>query len=620
MNESSPHFSPNLLSRLFKRWAELTYDNPVVFIVLCLALLGLSLSQALHIKMDMSTEAMLHKEDPARLNYDKFRQTFGREDAIILTLATEGLLSKPLLQQIANIHNKIETSVPHVAKVTSLVNARYTYGAEDELIVEDLLEGFPDYRWNDEELTTFVLAQPAYLNRLISADGEYTAIIVELQTFDMLDGQRVLLNEGANAASVAALKDLLADYTHLDLRLSGAPVMLTTLNDITSKSTQFTSFIGSMVVLILSYIFFRRISGVLFPILIVQTSILSALGVMGFFNAPFTLTTNAVLALMLGIAVADAVHILSLFYRYYEDHGDKRLAVVEAMSHSAPAVFLTTLTTAIGFLSFITGDLASTSELGIYAAVAVSFALFYTVTLLPSLIALCPIKRLKQTRKPNRYLTAYLTLCSYLTTTYPRVISLLTIVLLALCLWGASKTDFSYDPVAFFPDRAIEKAHYLTIDEQLAGLTNIEVVIDTGESDGIYNPEFIQKLTLAADTLSNTHIGERSMANSYSLLNILKETHKGLNGNQQAFYSVPESRELIAQEILLFEMSEADDLYDVVNDDKSMVRLSLKTRHADGVDLEILIRQLEQELAKIFANSATVNITGATVLVAESVP
>ena len=130
----------------------------------------------------------------------------------------------------------------------------------------------------------------------------------------------------------------------------------------------------------------------------------------------------------------------------------------------------------------------------------------------------------------------------------------------------------------------------------------------------------LQKFKTAVNALTNTTIGERDLSDSYSLLNVLKETHRALNSNDSDFYRVEENQELLAQETLLFEMSEADDLYDVVNYDKSLVRLSLKTHHADGVDIEVLVRDLEKQLDEIFQKTATVNITGTSVLVAESVP
>ena len=135
------------------------------------------------------------------------------------------------------------------------MNARYTYGEkiegeqDSDLIVEDLLEGFPDYAWSDQALTDFVLSQANYRNRLISADGEFTTIVIELSTFskDLSANQltRALLSESESAQSVQALKDVIGEFEEkwqLDLYLSGEPVMQSTLNAITAASTMLPQF------------------------------------------------------------------------------------------------------------------------------------------------------------------------------------------------------------------------------------------------------------------------------------------------------------------------------------------------------------------------------------------
>ena len=185
------HHSSNFLSRAFKRWAELTFDHPLIAIVSCCIVLIVAALQAQHIGVDMSTEAMLRKNDPARVAYSEFRQQFGREDAIIIAIASPDGLNQTLLQQIDTLQQTLANEVAYVDKITSLINARYTYGDDDELVVEDLLENFPDYRWTNAALNDYVISQPNYIGRLISRDGQYTAVVIELQTYlQASDGRR----------------------------------------------------------------------------------------------------------------------------------------------------------------------------------------------------------------------------------------------------------------------------------------------------------------------------------------------------------------------------------------------------------------------------------------------
>lgn len=609
----------NLLSQFFQQWAELCFDHAKTTLSLCILFIAILASQIPLLTVDISTEAMLRKTDPARVNYQEFRKAFGRDDVIILSTPTNGLLTKPLLASIYDLQKEIDQKVPYIKEITSLINTRYSYGEDDELIVEELLENYPNHKWDSRTLTEFVLKQPAYVNRLISADGSHTAIIIELATYAD-PSSKEFLSEAQSAESFHALRKIIDAKPELNIAMSGEPVLLTITNELTASDTTITGSAALVMVILFMLISFKRLSGILMPLSVIYGSIIGTLGLMGFFGAPFTMTTSAVVVLILGIGVADVVHILSLFYRHFDEHNDKRAAIIYAMSHSAPAVFLTTLTTATGFLSFLSGDLASTSELGIYAAIMVGFALFYTLTLLPTFISLFKIKQKIKTEDRNERLLKLLSACGDLSIKHSKLISLTAIVAFGLSIWGTTFLTMSYDPINNFPDDLLERMDNEAIDKQYNGITAFEVVIDSGSPNGIYQTEFINNFEKAAELLSNRSVAGIEMSNSYSVLDILKEVHKSLNGNQDEFYQVPGNKELIAQELLLFEISQADDLYDVIDQNKQKVRLTLRSEHADGVEYEKLIRKMESQLDDIFGSDTPIVITGLSVLVAESVP
>ena len=640
--ESITSSSTSMISRFFYSWAEKCYDHAVAVISLCVLLIAALMSQLPTLNMDLSTEAMLHKDDPIRVNYKQFKDEFGREDVIVLSIPTKGDLSDSLLADIATLQQAIENDVPYVKKVTSLLNARYSYGANDELFSEDLLEGFPQHRWRDSndagqgnrQLLDYVLAQPHYLNRLISADAQHTAIIVELSAFTSVPYQnednaedknntvlqKTALSEGQSAETVAAITALLAQYPQHDIALGGQPVLLSTIAMLVQGDSIVTFSAGLLAILLLMAFFFRRLSGVLLPFMVINGSVATAIGFMALFGSPVTLTTTAVYPLMMAVGVADSVHILTHFYRNLEKDGDKRQAIIDAIAYSAPAVLLTSVTTAVGFLSFTSGKLASTAEMGIYAAIAVLAALFFTVVLLPSLIAVFSIKQKAHHQGTWKVVDKSLNAFATLSCSYPRAISVGGLSLMVLCVYACSFLTFYDSPIENFADDVQAKIDNNRIDAAYAGNIYLEVIIDTEQAQGILDDRFIQQFQQAAEELANTTIADMAMADSYSVLNILKETHKALNDNQPEFYRLSKDRNLLAQELLLFEMNDADDLYDVVNEDLSKVRLSLKTRHDDGVKHEKLVRELEQRLATIFADNASIVITGASVMAAESVP
>lgn len=617
MSDSS-HIPNNILSRFFDQWARLCFKHAkLVVSISAVVILALG-SQALKIKVDISTEAMLRDDDPVRINYQNFRKTFGREDVIILSVPTAGSLNNEFLANIYDLQNEIDLKVPYVQKITSLINARYSYGDDDELIVEELLENYPKHKWDEDSLIKHVLAQKNYINRLVSEDGQFIAIIIELQTY--APGSQVLLTEVQSAETYKALRALLDENIELGIAMSGKPVLLTVTNTLTAQDSAVVGMTVLTMIILFMVFFFRRLSGLLISLAVVYGSILSGVGLMGFFGAPYTMTSNALVPLVLGIGVADIVHILSIFYKRYDESGNKEEAIIIAMGHSAPAVFLTTLTTVIGFLSFVVGDLASTAELGIYAAATVGFALFFTITLAPSLISLFSIKQKTGKQSESLRLIKFLSGCGEIGIKFPRFISIASIILFFICVWGTSLLKMSFDPIEGFSDDLLAKQDNFKIDKQYGGITNFEVIIDSGEPNGIFDEAFVKKLLKAEDQFSNRTIAGMPLGDTYSFLDIVREVNKSLNSNNNDFYTIPQDRQLLAQEVLLFELSQAEDLYDVIDNNKQKVRLTLKTFHADGVEYEVLIRTLEKDLFKIFGADVDIVITGVSALVAESVP
>ena len=127
----------------FALFADFICDNRLKAIILMLGLtLGL-LSQLPKLTIDTSNEGFLHKDDPILLDYNAFRNQFGRDETVIVAIQTSNVFELPFLAKLRQIHEELESEVPYVDEITSLINARNTRGQADTLIVEDLMEEWP---------------------------------------------------------------------------------------------------------------------------------------------------------------------------------------------------------------------------------------------------------------------------------------------------------------------------------------------------------------------------------------------------------------------------------------------------------------------------------------------
>nr|MDA3832232.1 hypothetical protein [Spirochaetales bacterium] len=167
----------------FEALAGFIYNFRYLFIALMLILAVVSISQVKKLTIDMSDEGFLHPEDPVLTTYLDFRDQFGRDDLIVLAIKSPDIFSNTFLSKLAKLHKTLEEKCENLNEVKSLINARSTYGIKDGIIVEDLLEQWPETEADFSGLRQRVLSNPLYINRLISADATFTTLLIQLNTY-----------------------------------------------------------------------------------------------------------------------------------------------------------------------------------------------------------------------------------------------------------------------------------------------------------------------------------------------------------------------------------------------------------------------------------------------------
>ncbi|MCI5120583.1 MAG: hypothetical protein D3908_05215 [Candidatus Electrothrix sp. AUS4] len=318
--------------------------------------------------------------------------------------------------------------------------------------------------------------------------------------------------------------------------------------------------------------------------------------------------------------MGDSVHILAIFFhRLRRNKGDKAEAVQYAIGHSGLAVFMTSLTTAGGLLSFATADVAPIADLGIYAAAGVMLALLYTIILLPSLLALIPLKEKKRTgtHKGTSRLDGILSAIGHIATGNPKAILVITVLIFIFSIVGMSRIRFSHDVVRWYHKDSPIRIASETIDAEMRGSIALELVLDTGKVNGLYDPDLLQRIDSSVAYVEQLEKGKIFAGKAWSITTILKEIHQALNENRATFYAVPDNPELIPQEFLLFENSGSDDLEDVTDSQFSKVRFTIKTPLQDAVAYTDFISEVKKHFQKNFPE-LKVTITGVTALLAQT--
>ncbi|MDH5543058.1 MAG: MMPL family transporter [Nitrospinota bacterium] len=632
------HLYRKAIENWFEQLTKLVYKKRLTTIFLILALVGAIASNLPNLKIDTETEGFLHENDPTRKVYNEFRDQFGRDELIVLALHPKDVFDITFLSKLQTLHKELEDSVPHLDDVTSLINARNTRGEGDQLIVEDLLENFPQSQNDITELRERVLSNPLYRNTMISEDGKFTTLIIKTSAFapsdntgDMLGGfedtktpeigtapKRKFLSAEDNRETVNKVKEIIAKYKSPDfpILIAGSPVMTNDLKAAMMKDMQKFMKLLVVIIAISLYALFRRKTGVLIPLIIVILSLLSTLGLMALFGAAIKLPTQILPSFLLAVGVGASVHVLALFFKEFDHGKSEEEAVVFAMGHSGIPIFMTSLTTAVGLASFATAEVAPIADLGLFAGIGVMFSLLYTIVLIPALISILPVSRKSTENEIERhaFMDGILRKTADFATGNAKAILSVSGVIIVLSLISASGIRFSHNPMAWFPKTWEIRKATTEIDTNMRGTTSLEVILDTGKENGLHDVEFLNKLQNMEDRFSKLDRGELFVGKVITLVDMLKEINKALNENRSDFYKVPQDRQLIAQELLLFENSGSDDLEDIVDSQFSKVRFTMKLPWIDSVAYSRFIKEVEAEFENEFKGLATVEVTGLATL------
>ena len=645
----------------FNHFSNTIYDNKFKVLASILALVAALALNLPKITFDTSTEGFLYKDDPQILAYNDFRDQFGRDEGIIIAIKTEDVFDPTFLSTLFKLHNDIEQNAPFIKEISSLKNARKTTGNKDELIVGELFEdGIPQDEKQLAAIKQFALSNSIYRNLYLNEAATFTTIIITTQTYTSLGVQNEteseLLESGFdddidindfefdeptssnsnNTTSeklefinvletnqlIAVIEETLQKYQNdnMNVYIAGSPIVTKNLQ--ASLINDMSTFILYVIITIalLLLIMFKRISGIVLPLLIVVLTLLSTIGSMALAGAPITALTQPLPSLLLAVGVGASVHLLAMFYKKYDEVKDKKTSIAYALEHSGLAILMTSLTTAASLAAFSFSDIEPIAKLGIFAALGVCYQLILTLVFLPALISLLPIKskKLSLVEKPM-LLDRLVHNLGVASITYPKSIVSIAGFIIVVSLIMASTMQFSHNPLHWFAKDNEVRINTQIIDKELKGSITIEVILDTGIENGVYEPEFLNTIEAITEHIYTLKGDHYFIGKIISINDVIKEINKALNENQQSEYRIPKNKNLIAQEFLLFENSGSDDLEKIVDSRFSKTRMTIKMPWVDAIEYMDLMDELKTILNDAFKDTATVSITGTLPILADTI-
>ena len=513
----------------FYGWWVLRWRWPIVLAVVLLAAFAVSGGRFLWFETNYR---VYFSEDNPQLNaFDELQNTYGKNDNVLFVLAPrEGeVFTAPVLAAVEELTRQA-WHIPYAMRVDSVTNFQHTRADGDDLFVADLVSGAhtlsPRALLNVKRTA---LREPVLVNRLVSPTAHVTGVNVTLQL-----PQKDLTEVPDVAAHARRLADdIRAAHPDIEVYLTGLVMLNNAFTEAARQDIRTLVPLMYLVIFLIMGWLLRSVSSTFATFLVVSFSAAAAMGLAGWFSTGLTTTSLQAVTMIMTLAVADSVHFLVTLLHEMRQGRSKPRAIVESLRVNVPPIFLTSLTTAIGFLSMNFSDAPPFRHLGNITAAGIGIAFVLSVLFLPDLMALLPL-RVKQHTSTRANVVERL---AGAVLRHRRALLWGSVpVLLGLALF-LPRNELNDRFVNYFDETIPFRAHSDFAMRHLGGPYHSEHSIGAGKPGGISNPAYLEKL----EEFANWYRSQPEVIHVSTINDTLKRLNKNMHGDDSAWYRLPDS-------------------------------------------------------------------------------
>lgn len=585
------------------RYSKWVVRHPWIILLLAVICVPMLANGVKYLSMTTSYRVFFSDDNPWLMAFDELQSNYTQNDNVLFVLSPKNgeVFSKNTLQAIQTLTEKA-WNIPYSIRVDSITNFQYTEADGDQLIVRELAG-------NDATLNTAGLkkieqvaeSEPLLVNRLVSEDGHVAGVNVIVQ----LPG----VNMATENPEVATYSRELADeirqaFPDIEVRLTGMVLLNYAFAEASQKDMQTIIPLSFLLMVVLLLILTRSITGTLSTVIIIFSSIFVALGVGGYLGLPITPPSASSPTIILTVAIANCVHILVTFIQKMQRGMEKKEAIVESMRINFQPVFLASITTAIGFLSMLFSPVPPYNHLGIMVSVGVITSFIMAVSVLPSLLTLLPIRiRERQSRIDDMWDN----FADIIIQKRKEILIGLSLVIVIFVSF-LPKNELNDVYTKYFSESTSFRQDSDYTIKHLTGFYVVDYSLSSGESGGISKTAFLHDV----DAFEQWFREQPETIHVNSITDIIKRLNKNMHGDDEAYYKIPDNKELVAQYLLLYEMSlpYGLDLNNQINIDKSATRFTVTLKTLSSNELLALEDRAQQWLIANAKNIEPVDGSG----------
>ena len=546
---------------LHRRWAVL-----VATTLLMLAVTG----GARFIGITNDYRSLFDEDNPQLAALDTLEETYASSNTALVAVAPRkgSVFTRETLAAIEEL-TEAAWRVPWATRVDSLTNFSHSEADGDDLVVEPLVEDAPSLEDDDlGRIEGIALGSIELAGRLVSHDGSVAGLAINFALPEDTDAALAEISGHLRGL----LDEARASHPDLAYHLTGDVILHRTFADVTQGEMETLAPIVFLIIVVASALLLRSVLGTLALVITLVFVVNTTMGFAGWIGTVFNPVNSGVPIIVMTVAVAHSVHIVAAVLAGMRRGLDRHDAVAGSLRDNAWPVFLTTATTVIGFLSLNASDSPPFRVLGNLVAFGVVCAFVYSMTVLPALLSLLPVRAPRGRPERADFFDRF---GAFVVGRRNFLLWFVALLSIALVL-GIPRIELTDNWTRYFDERYEFRRDTDFVIDRLTGMETIEYSLRAGREGGITDPDYLR----AVDTFAEWYREQPEVAHVQAFPDIMRRLNRNMHGDDPAFFRLPDDPALAAQYLLLYELSLpfGSDLNHRIDIAKSATRLTAVTR------------------------------------------
>ncbi len=537
-----------------------------IIVILLISVLAAGVGQLATV--DVGIRNHFDKDDPRLVELERFEDIYAVSDSVLVVVAPPDgtVFTRKALLAVENLTEAL-WQTPYATRVSSITNELHTEGNAEGLVVEPLVD---DAALLDKSelyrIQMIALANQEIAGRFVSRDGRLAGLIVSLA---LPDEDREQKKVEVVKALYSFVNKQRADNPDIEYHIYGELLLDQTIRQALDEDMSILAPTAFAMMMLVAFAVLRTICGVLGILAMLIAVIASSFGFAGWAGLSFYGESGAAIFVLMAVAVAHSVHVIQGMMKGMRRGLDRKASVVRSMEINARPIFLTSLTTAIGFLSLNFSEMPPFRVMGNIVAFGSICAFIYSVTLFPALLTIMPMRMVAARKSRVKLFDA---LGNFVTSKRTLLLSVFA-VLFVVSTIGVSRIELDDNNLKLLDSNYELRQSADFINRNFSGLDTLEYSLSAGREGGITDIDYLRQVESFANWLRD----QPEVSHVTSISNVMKRLNQNLRGGVDDAYRLPKSSDLAAQYLVLYEFSlpVGLDLNNLINFDRSATRMTV---------------------------------------------